>query len=129
MADADGHTFGPWDMLQLRLLLLHHPTLRFLRMHSTAPFAILIHRLAGSTGEGSGEAHQDPFEASNFCAAGLFYVSTYGGLAAETRFECRGGERPPSLAPKQIPNISSAVGILPSTSFRTSPEPLEERLV
>ena len=38
-------------------------------------FRVTLPSFCGSRGAGSGEAHQDPFEASNFCAAGLFYVS------------------------------------------------------
>ena len=50
---------------------------------------------------------------ANFAPRGDFTDQPMVGLAAETRVECRGGERPPSLAPKQIPNISSTVGVLP----------------
>ena len=50
---------------------------------------------------------------ANFAPRGDFTDQPMVGLAAETRVEFRGGERPPSLAPKQIPNISSTVGVLP----------------
>ena len=61
-----------------------------------------------------------------FAPRGDFTDQPMVGLAAETRAECRGGERPPSLAPKQIPNISSTVGVLPLSLSGTSPEQLED---
>ena len=77
-------------MLPLRLLLLH-PTLRFLRMHSTAPLGLPIHRLTGEQKcRLRGSTAESCRRQANFAPRGDFTDQPMVGLAAETRVECRG---------------------------------------